>query len=624
MLGVTMPAGRGATPGTGGPLATNGVTTEPAASLGLATADLTLSPSLTSNTLQLKNPPYDAVPGTFTTARWLSGPNGVVTNPAEPALPLVARNVSATNNNLVLRGVGLRGGTYVDTPGIVPLTGAPTTELRGVHAPFVSPVFYPMRLWSPNYFGALGEHGGTNLLVTPVQHKTDSPTLGTSIQRKYTGLNLKLYYSGNLTTAALSDAPTIVDVQTETVSGNVNFTVQVVGDPKAAVHGAWITYTGTGSGAGTWAPLDLTQDATDSRLWTGTLASPPPNLKFVVQAVNGFGLVSFDDNRGAYYSAAGSAGGAAETTLELISPPASGTFGQSPAITVELKAGSTLLANKPVVIGIGGSGAIGVTGSDGRATVRVPLSSSPGTTQIQASFGGDATHAASSDSAAPFTIAKATASLSPFSAFVTQTPTTNTGAVTTLSAALGGPSPVPLTTSPLIQRTVTFTLTGPVNKTISTITDFVGQAKLPKGLPAGTYNVTATFDGDSTFTSATRTGTLIIAPFTGFFSPVDSAPTLNTVTAGSSIPVKFSLGGNRGLAIFATGYPLASKITCDSGLPVDAIEETTTGASGLVYDAATNQYKYTWKTPKNYAGSCYRLDLKMIDGSIFSANFKFK
>ena len=57
---------------------------------------------------------------------------------------------------------------------------------------------------------------------------------------------------------------------------------------------------------------------------------------------------------------------------------------------------------------------------------------------------------------------------------------------------------------------------------------------------------------------------------------------------------------------------------------MDAIEETTTATSGLVYDAATNQYKYTWKTPKNYAGLCYRLDLKMIDGSTYTANFKFK
>ena len=277
------------------------------------------------------------------------------------------------------------------------------------------------------------------------------------------------------------------------------------------------------------------------------------------------------------------------------------------------------------MIGIGGSGAVGVTDGLGRATVRVPLSTSPGTTQIQASFGGDATHAASSDSAAPFTIAKATASLSPFSAFVTQTPTTNTGAVTTLSAALGGPLPVPLTTSPLIQRTVTFTLTGPVNRTISTITDFLGQAKLPKGLPAGTYNVTATFDGDSTFTSATRTGSLVIAPFTGFFSPVDSLPTLNTVNAGSSIPVKFSLGGNRGPGDLRAGLPAG----LEDHVRVGRCRWTRSRRRRRQPAASSTTRRRTststrWKTPKNYAGLCYRLDLKMIDGSAFSANFKFK
>ena len=92
------------------------VTPEPAASLGLATADLDASrPALTAEHRLLKNPPYDAIPGTFTDAKWLSGPNGVVTNPAEPALPLVARNATATDGDLVLRGVGFRGGTYVDT-----------------------------------------------------------------------------------------------------------------------------------------------------------------------------------------------------------------------------------------------------------------------------------------------------------------------------------------------------------------------------------------------------------------------------------------------------------------------------------------------------------------------------
>ncbi len=220
MLGVNMPAGRGGGSGTGSPITPVPVATGPAATLGLATKDLHVNPTLTPQSKQLVNPPYDAVPPTYTTARWFSGPGGaVVTNPAEPALPLQTVNATSSDGTQVLRGVGFRGGAYTDTGGIVPLTGAPTTELRGVHAPFVSPVFYPMRLWTSNYFGALGGNGGTNLLVTPVQHKTDDPLLGTSIQRRYTGLDLKLFYSGNLGTVALSDAPTIVDVQARTTGG---------------------------------------------------------------------------------------------------------------------------------------------------------------------------------------------------------------------------------------------------------------------------------------------------------------------------------------------------------------------------------------------------------------------
>ena len=116
----------------------------------------------------------------------------------------------------------------------------------------------------------------------------------------------------------------------------------------------------------------------------------------------------------------------------------------------------------------------------------------------------------------------------------------------------------------------------------------------------------------------------MIWPFTGFFSPVDNQPVLNVAKAGSTVPVKFSLGGDRGLAIFAAGYPGAVKIACLSGFPTDPIEETNTSNSGLTYDATTNQYKYNWKTLKSYLGSCYRLDLKLVDGSTYSANFQFK
>jgi hypothetical protein len=54
--------------------------------------------------------------------------------------------------------------------------------------------------------------------------------------------------------------------------------------------------------------------------------------------------------------------------------------------------------------------------------------------------------------------------------------------------------------------------------------------------------------------------------------------------SGSSIPVKFSLGGNQGLAIFAAGYPVSSPVPCDASEPGAVIEETVNaGGSSLSY-----------------------------------------
>ena len=55
MLGVNMPAGRGAPPGTGGAITPVPVASGPAATLGLRTFDLAVTPSLTTNTATLTN-----------------------------------------------------------------------------------------------------------------------------------------------------------------------------------------------------------------------------------------------------------------------------------------------------------------------------------------------------------------------------------------------------------------------------------------------------------------------------------------------------------------------------------------------------------------------------------------
>lgn len=104
--------------------------------------------------------------------------------------------------------------------------------------------------------------------------------------------------------------------------------------------------------------------------------------------------------------------------------------------------------------------------------------------------------------------------------------------------------------------------------------------------------------------------------FTGFFEPVDNAPTLNVAKAGSAIPVKFSLGGNQGLDIFGTGYPRVTTVSCSTSAATDVIETTVTaGGSSLQYDATSNQYSYVWKTNSSWAGTCRQFELGLIDGS---------
>ena len=116
----------------------------------------------------------------------------------------------------------------------------------------------------------------------------------------------------------------------------------------------------------------------------------------------------------------------------------------------------------------------------------------------------------------------------------------------------------------------------------------------------------------------------VIYLWTGFFQPVDNA-NLNVAKGGSGIPVKFNLGGNQGLAIFVAASPSSSKVACDNQADQDTIEETVNaGGSSLTYDLTASQYIYVWKTDKAWAGTCRRLDLKLIDGTTHWAYFKFK
>ena len=607
------------------------VTSGPGSDLGLKSASLTVAESLTVKHKTLVG--LDT-PNVETT--WYEGSSGISSKPGEPALPLIVKNVNVPG--MTLRGVGFVGGTYLDDPSVVPLSGSPTTELKSVHTPFGSPVFYPSQLASPNYFDALSGNA-TRLMINPAQHRSNGVGEVTSTLRRYSSTSFKLFYSSNIETRvvggvtltpALAAAPSIFDVSaTEAPAGSIRIDAHVVGDPSAGIAEVWATYTGFDS---EWRSVPLSQDPANSTHWTGTVAIPSGHtaseIRFIVQAVNGVGLVGIGDNLGQYFSIAQGATSLNPTNLALDTTPAGGTFGQ----TVNFKAtlgGATPVSGRPVVFTVGSTSKIGYTGSDGKASVAFQLGSTPGSQSLSAYYPGDAQNAPAS-AAREFQTSKVGTTIT-LSGPSQQLLDQNSGVTATLKDA---------NDVPIGLRTIYFVVAGPNGSRSSTaITDYAGKAQLGVvPLPVGQYTVTAHFNGsftlppssatvnltDPTYLSSEKaTGLQIIWPFSGFFSPVDNPITVNIAKAGSTVPVKFSLGGNRGLQIFPTGYPATVKLTTCGSANTDPIEETSTANAGLTYDAVANQYQYNWKTLKTYR-NCYRLDLKLTDGTTHSALFNFK
>ena len=115
-------------------------------------------------------------------------------------------------------------------------------------------------------------------------------------------------------------------------------------------------------------------------------------------------------------------------------------------------------------------------------------------------------------------------------------------------------------------------------------------------------------------TSAASTWNLgFHVPFTfqGFSAPLDGQRT--TVRAGSTLPVKFSLGGDQGTHVLAAAYTTS----CGSAT------RTNITASALRYDAAEGQYILNWRTDRTWSG-CRELVLELTDGSSHRATLQFR
>ena len=465
---------------------------DPGTTLGLEFADVTISASGVSQkkvTVEepVTGPPPTPPPVTHDAFFYEGSTGGVIANPGEPILPSEIHNVSSPTGK-ILRGVGFRGATYNDSPSLLPLTSAAATEIRGVHTPFQTDIFYPSRPWSVNYFGALSTTGGpTYLTLSPVQVISDENNPLNVHFRVMSNLNFRLFYSAYDTSSeangyiAEADAPAIVEVDSD-ATGAVQ--IRVNGNPAAGVQNVWITYTGeSGDLNGSWASIDLTQSGSDSTLWTGQIPlgnnTPSIDTRFFVQAVNGVGMVSMSTNQGAYYTPGLTGEPTVPTALSITSNPGSGAYSTKATFTAQLT-GVTPLEGNRISFVLGPVARQGTTDSNGFASATLPLLAPPGTYDIRAAYGGSNTFFASSDDS-PFTIQKRDTTLA-------LTFDTENQVVEAELKDVGGVA--------LSEKTILFVVTDGVGGTTAeaVITDYAGRANINVlALQHGNNSIAATF-----------------------------------------------------------------------------------------------------------------------------------
>ncbi|GAB3602451.1 HYR domain-containing protein [Microbacterium aureliae] len=116
----------------------------------------------------------------------------------------------------------------------------------------------------------------------------------------------------------------------------------------------------------------------------------------------------------------------------------------------------------------------------------------------------------------------------------------------------------------------------------------------------------------------------------GFHRPIDPTGTLNLVKAGSTVPLKFEVFASSDdslelSAVSAIGASFtAIGIKCSADAPKsDDTQFLTTGKTELRYDPNNGgQFIQNWATPKDRAGSCFRVTLTVADGGSISADFQ--
>jgi len=139
-----------------------------------------------------------------------------------------------------------------------------------------------------------------------------------------------------------------------------------------------------------------------------------------------------------------------------------------------------------------------------------------------------------------------------------------------------------------------------------------------------TYRITAK---DSVYTT-THTHTYNVESrfnFDGFAAPASPPPTLNLVTRGTLVPIRWRLPDGRGgyvtnPASFASAT--VGSLSC-GGASAVPLNDTASGPAGIGYDATTQSFVYNWQTNPGWTG-CRRLTIKLKDNTTHELRFRFQ
>ena len=141
-------------------------------------------------------------------------------------------------------------------------------------------------------------------------------------------------------------------------------------------------------------------------------------------------------------------------------------------------------------------------------------------------------------------------------------------------------------------------------------------------LKAGIQTLTVQFTpADQNYAGASKSVTIMVEQgFKGFHPPVKNMPLTNVVTAGSTVPMKFSLAEYSGLQVLS-GAPTSIPVQCGSG--PEAAVSTITPVSRDAMSAVGSTYTYSWRTNTAWAGSCRKFIMTLADGTTHEAMFRF-